>query len=113
MAMPYLTLTLSVFVCLGAFSDVSSATVNLNLRNGEMGLQTRDEKLIAHLMNDLAKNVQQLKPRMVSRALLMDFKDRGVVETGGMRLLMERRVNAADAGARLHQTLLNLPPPAM
>ena len=111
-ALPYLTLTLSVFVCLGAISDASATTVNLNLRSGEMALQSREEKLIADFLSDLAKQVQQHKPKpsisvsqLVSMQVVNEQRDSITIESQQDLL--------SDPGRYLHQTLLNLPPPTM
>ncbi|QQE11782.1 hypothetical protein JD969_20255 [Planctomycetota bacterium] len=111
-ALPYLTLTMSVFVCLGAISDASATTVNLNLRSGEMALQSREEKLIADFLSDLAKQVQQHKPKpSITSAQLLTVQTAN--EQRDTVVIESQQDLLSDPGRYLHQTLLNLPPPKM
>ena len=110
-ALPYLSLTLSMFVCLGAMSDVSGATIRLNVQSGEMVLQSREEKLIADLMSSFARSVQQHKPKITTNSLLETLTKKFRNKDIEFRSDNLQQNLIADPGEYLHQTLLNLPPP--
>ena len=108
--MPYLTLTLSVLVCLGAMTDASARPVNLDVRTDGISLRTEDRKLIANMMNELAKSVRKHKPAKIEAHLIQSRKPSYVLKSepmtpGGEQMLV------SDPGRQLHDSLLNIPPP--